>query len=64
MKKSIEKMGQDGANAKVPLKTLTMAMPQNSTGFLPNLKCKYNIVVSAATATYRNTFGKYFNMGK
>lgn len=50
MKRSTVKMGHDGAKAIALLKMLSVAMAPNSAGFLPNLKYRYNRVVSATTA--------------
>lgn len=55
-KRSTVKTGQDGAKATALLKMLSTAMEPNSTGFLPNLKYRYNRVVSATTATYGPPF--------
>lgn len=52
MKKSTVKTGQEGAKATAQLKMLSMAVATNSTGFLPNLKYRYNRVVSATASTY------------
>lgn len=51
MKKRTVKTGQDGAKAIALLKTLSVAMAPNSTGFLPNLQCKYKRAVSQTCST-------------
>lgn len=55
MKKSTVKMGQEGAKARAQLKTLSMPMPPNSTGFLPKLRYKHNRVVSQQQHIWSST---------